>query len=159
MNRKKYEAPLHGRAKKKFDDDDSDEDDDEEIKEDKKSSVSTSMGRKARTRAENKDDAEYIDGKDFLNMLQKKKTIKKEEVLEEKRPGRRFQRDKPTRKKGSVDFSSFEPDNEEKESVVKSQVKGNSSTEELLSKKAITDAKFKRLLNKKSADGDKRYRD
>ena len=158
MNRKKYEAPLHGRAKKKFDDDDSDED--EEIKEDKRSSsVRTSMGRKARSTGEDKDDAQYIDGKDFLNMIQKKKTVKKEDVLEEKRPGRRFQRDKPTRKKDVVNYFSNESENEEKESIIRSQIKDNSSTEEMLSKKAITDAKFKRLLTKKNADGDKRYRD
>jgi hypothetical protein len=175
MNIKKYEAPLHGRAKKKFNptDSDDDEEEDEKHKKDRKRSVSTASGRRARTVEIDEDDEHTIDGKDFLKMLQKKKTVRStssrskdgsggsadsENVPEEKKAGRRFLREKPTRKKGSVEYFSAELNDDEKESVKRAQMKGTLS-EEMLAKKALKDAKFKRLLSRKSADDDKRYRD
>ena len=119
------------------------------------------------------DDEDAIDGKDFLKMLQKKKTVRStssrskdgsvgsadsENVPVEKKAGRRFLREKPTRKKGSVEYFSAELDDDEKESMQRAQMKDTLS-EEMLAKKALKDAKFKRLLSKKSADDDKRYRD
>ena len=170
MNRKKYEAPLHGRARKKFDED-SDEEDEVEEEEEEKKSVSTSTGRRARTTNNDKDDSQYIDGKDFFNLLQKKKSIRQtstqskntedssesENVPEEKKAGRRFLRDRPTRKKGAVEYFSAELDDDEIDSLKRSQLKEDSLSEEMKAKKAAKDAKFKRLQALKETD--KRYRD
>ena len=169
MNRKKYEAPLHGRAKKNFDDDDSDDDEDD----DQKKSASNSTGRRARAEDTDEDHAHYIDGKDFIDMLQKKKTVRRtslrstdaegsldsENIPVEKKAGRRFLRDKPTRKKGAVEYFSTELDDDEKESIRRSKMKADSLTEEMIAKKALKDAKFKRLLTRKEADDEKRFRD
>ena len=170
MNIKRYEAPLHGRAKKKFNNNDSDDEEDDDEK-DKNRNVSTSSGRRVRAADIEEDDEHTIDGKDFLKMIQKKKPVRStsartkegsadsENVPEEKKAGRRFLREKPTRKKGSVEYFSAELDDDEKEAMKRSQQMKDTLSEEMLEKKAVKDAKFKRLLSKKSADGGKRYRD